>query len=156
MTANLPFSNFDQQSIEAAGFYSSIFQNFRAHSVALFAGEPLWDDVKTSSFSKWESQGFALMSEKASAVSAATASYFVYCETQEEVDKIWDELSVGGVQHRCGWLEDRFGVCWQIIPTIVEKLLADADPVKSQRVMDAMQSMRKLEIEALKIAHNGN
>jgi predicted 3-demethylubiquinone-9 3-methyltransferase (glyoxalase superfamily) len=80
-------------------------------------------------------------------------SLFVDCKTQEEVDELWEKLSEGGEQGPCGWLKDRFGLSWQIVPSILGELLGDPDPVKSQRVMQAMLQMRKIDIAGLKAAY---
>ena len=82
-------------------------------------------------------------------------SLFVNCETQEEVDELWEKLSVGGTIQQCGWLKDQFGVSWQIIPTLLGKLLSDPDPTKSKRVMEAMLQMKKIDSETLKKAYEG-
>ena len=80
-------------------------------------------------------------------------SLFVNCETQEEVDELWEKLSEGGEKGQCGWLKDKFGVSWQIIPTALGELLSDPDPVKSKRVMEAMLQMGKIDIASLRRAH---
>jgi predicted 3-demethylubiquinone-9 3-methyltransferase (glyoxalase superfamily) len=82
-------------------------------------------------------------------------SFFVSCQTQPEVDELWNRLSEGGEKQPCGWLKDKFGLSWQIIPAILGELLADKDPVKSQRVMRAMLQMSKIDIQALKKAYEG-
>jgi len=82
-------------------------------------------------------------------------SLFVKCETQEEIDEMWEKLSEGGRKDRCGWLTDKFGVSWQIVPPILGELLGDKDPAKAKRVMDAMLKMTKLDIALLKQAHQG-
>ena len=82
-------------------------------------------------------------------------SFFVNCETQEEVDELWEKLSAGGETMQCGWLKDKFGVSWQIIPKALGELLDDGDPQKSQRVMKAMMKMIKIDVEGLKRAHEG-
>jgi predicted 3-demethylubiquinone-9 3-methyltransferase (glyoxalase superfamily) len=79
-------------------------------------------------------------------------SFVVNCETQQEVDDLWEKLSAGGKQQACGWLQDKYGLSWQIVPTILGKLMQDKDPAKSQRVMKAMLQMQKLDIEGLKRA----
>ncbi|HEX9004641.1 MAG TPA: VOC family protein, partial [Blastocatellia bacterium] len=80
-------------------------------------------------------------------------SLFVNCETQEEVDELWEKLSAGGEKSRCGWLKDKYGLSWQIIPTILGKLLNDPDPARAQRVMGAMLQMSKLDIKTLQLAY---
>src|SRR5262249_58550057 len=82
-------------------------------------------------------------------------SFVVNCETQEEVDYFWKKLAEGGAESQCGWLKDKYGLSWQIVPTILSKLAQDKDPVKSQRVMKAMLQMKKLDIKALKQAYEG-
>ena len=79
----------------------------------------------------------------------------VNCETQEEVDYFWERLSEGGKKSRCGWLQDKFGLWWQVVPTLLAELMNDKDPEKSKRVMQAMLTMDKIEIEPLKRAHEG-
>jgi len=81
-------------------------------------------------------------------------SFFVNCETQEEVDELWDKLSAGGRKNRCGWLQDKFGLSWQIIPTALGKLMSDPDPEKSKRVMKAMLQMEKIDVNGLKQAYD--
>jgi predicted 3-demethylubiquinone-9 3-methyltransferase (glyoxalase superfamily) len=80
-------------------------------------------------------------------------SFVVNCESQQEVDDLWDKLSAGGREDPCGWLQDKFGVSWQIVPSVLVKLLSDPDPVKAQRVMAAMMKMKKIDIAALKRAY---
>ena len=82
-------------------------------------------------------------------------SFFVNCETQQDVDELWEKLSAGGEPGRCGWLKDKFGLSWQIVPTILGKYLGDKDPVRAQRVTQAMLQMNKLDIELLKKAYDG-
>ena len=81
-------------------------------------------------------------------------SFFVTCETQQEVDEYWEKLSAGGEQQRCGWLKDKFGVTWQIVPSVLDKLLQDKDAGKSKRVMQAMMQMNKLDFERLQNAYD--
>ena len=81
-------------------------------------------------------------------------SFFVTCETQEEVDEFWEKLSAGGEKQRCGWLKDKFGVTWQIVPSVLDKLLQDKDAGKSKRVMQAMMQMNKLDFERLQNAYD--
>ena len=82
-------------------------------------------------------------------------SFVVNCENQQEVDEFWEKLSAGGKKSQCGWLKDKFGLSWQVVPTILSKLMSDPDPAKSARVMNAMLKMQKLDIAALKRAYDG-
>ena len=82
-------------------------------------------------------------------------SFFIHCETQAEIDEFWEKLSAGGTQERCGWLKDKFGVSWQVVPSILGKLLQNPDPAKSKRVMAAMLQMNKLDIKGLQQAADG-
>ena len=86
--------------------------------------------------------------------STSSISFFVNCETQTEVDELWEKLSAGGEEGQCGWLKDKFGVSWQIVPTVLGELLGDKDPEKAQRVTHAMLQMKKLDIEVLKQAYH--
>jgi predicted 3-demethylubiquinone-9 3-methyltransferase (glyoxalase superfamily) len=81
-------------------------------------------------------------------------SFFVNCETQQEVDELWAKLSAGGREDRCGWLQDKYGLSWQIIPTILGKMLGDKDPAKAKRVMEAMLQMGKIDIKRLQQAYD--
>lgn len=135
---------------EAVQFYTSIFENSRI--------EDIFRDEKTKSIQYCSfvlnSQGFTLMEgpgEHPHTFTHAT-SLIVNCETQAEIDHFWSRLSEGGSTEQCGWLKDKFGVSWQIVPTILEELMATSDAEKSERVMKAMLQMKKMDIEKLKQA----
>jgi predicted 3-demethylubiquinone-9 3-methyltransferase (glyoxalase superfamily) len=137
-----PFLWFDGKAEEAARFYTSIFQNSEIESVS-----PM------SATFQLDGQRFIALNGGPQYTFTEAVSFFVRCETQQEIDYFWRELSAGGEEGRCGWLKDKFGVSWQIIPPILGELLGDEDEAKSQSVMQAMFKMSKLDIAALKRAH---
>ena len=134
-----PFLWFDGQAEEAAKFYVSIFKNSKLLSPTTF---------------RLDGQEFIAFNGGPHFTFTPAISLFVNCETQQEVDEFWEKLSEGGEEVRCGWLKDKFGVSWQIIPSILVKLLYDKDPEKSARVRNAMLQMTKIDIEGLKRAYN--
>jgi len=134
-----PFLWFDGQAEEAAKFYVSIFKNSKLLSPTTF---------------QLDGQEFIAFNGGPHFTFTPAISLFVNCETQQEVDELWEKLSEGGEKVRCGWLKDKFGVSWQIIPSILGKLLYDKDPEKSARVRNAMLQMTKIDIEGLKRAHS--
>ena len=134
-----PFLWFDNRAEEAAKFYVSIFKNSKLLSPTTF---------------QLDGQEFIAFNGGPHFTFTPAISLFVNCETQQEVDEFWEKLSEGGEQVRCGWLKDKFGVSWQIIPSILVKLLYDKDPEKSARVRNAMLQMTKIDIEGLKRAYN--
>jgi predicted 3-demethylubiquinone-9 3-methyltransferase (glyoxalase superfamily) len=148
-----PFLWFDGKAEEAMNFYVSIFKNARTGSVSRYgdAGPGPNGSVMSATFVLDGQEFFALNGGPAFTFTPAI-SFFVNCETQAEVDELWDKLSAGGSMQRCGWLQDKFGVSWQIVPSILGKLLQDKDAAKSTRVMKAMLQMDKLDIRALEQA----
>ena len=144
-----PFLWFDSQAEEAMNFYISIFKNEKVLSVSRANGK-----VMSVTF---ELEGQKLMGLNAGPQFKFTEaiSLFVDCETQEEVDELWEKLSEGGEKGRCGWLKDKYGLSWQIIPTALGKLMSDPDPEKSKAVFQAMLKMNKIVIEDLKRAYEG-
>lgn len=155
-----PFLWFDDQAEEAAGFYVSIFRDSRITGVhrysdeaAKAAGRPK-GSVMTVAF-QLDGQDFTALNGGPIFKFTEAVSLVVNCQTQEEVDHFWTELSAGGREVQCGWLKDRFGVSWQIVPTALIELLGDQDPTKSRRVMAAMLTMKKIDIESLRRAHAG-
>jgi predicted 3-demethylubiquinone-9 3-methyltransferase (glyoxalase superfamily) len=144
---------FDTQGEEAAEFYTSLFPNSRIVDVARYgeAGPRPEGTVMTVTF-ELDGQSFVALNGGPEFTFNEAISFQVGCETQAEVDEYWSRLSEGGEEGPCGWLKDRFGVSWQIIPRVLLELLGDPDREKSQRVMRAMLSMRKIEIDELEQA----
>jgi predicted 3-demethylubiquinone-9 3-methyltransferase (glyoxalase superfamily) len=144
---------FDTEGEEAARFYTSVFPNSRVVDVARYgaAGPRPEGTVMTVSF-ELDGQKFVALNGGPEFTFSEAISFQVLCETQDEVDRFWSTLSEDGEEGPCGWLKDRFGVSWQIVPTVLPELLGDPDPETSQRVMQAMLTMRKIEIDALERA----
>ena len=149
-----PFLWFDNNAEEAANFYVSIFNNSKIVSVARYgdAGPGPKGTVMTVAF-QLEGQEFVALNGGPLFKFNESISFVVNCETQEEVDEFWKKLSEGGERSRCGWLKDKYGLSWQVVPTILGEMLQDKDPKKSQRVMQAMLQMDKMDIAALKQAY---
>lgn len=149
-----PYLWFDAQAEEAINFYTSIFPDSRIIDVARYGpdGPAPEGSVMTATFELYGQQFYALNGGPQFAFSPAI-SFFVNCETQEEVDDLWQKLSDGGEIEMCGWLRDKYGVSWQIIPSVLGELLQDPDPVKAGRVMQAMLQMNKIDIAALRQAY---
>jgi len=149
-----PFLWFDGKAEEAANFYTSIFPNSKIVSM-MRSGEPGPGPKGSVMSATFELQGqeFIALNGGPMFTFSPAISFFVHCETQEEVDKFWEKLSEGGEKQRCGWLKDKFGVSWQIVPTVLGQLLQDKDAEKSKRVMNAMLLMDKLDIASLKRAN---
>ena|SRR3984893_4746778 len=149
-----PFLWFDGNAEEAMNFYTSIFKNSKIGSVARYgeAGPGPKGTVMTASF-QIEGQEFIVLNGGPQFKFTEAISFVVNCETQEEVDEFWKKLTKGGEESRCGWLKDKYGLSWQIVPTILSKLLQDKDPKKAKSVMQAMLKMNKIDIKALKQAH---
>ena len=145
---------FDNQAEEAAKLYVSLFKNSKIGSVSRYgdAGPGPKDSVMMVTF-ELDGQQFMALNGGPTFKFTPAISLFVNCETQQEVDELWDKLSEGGHKDRCGWLTDKYGLSWQIIPTALAKLMSDPDPEKSKRVMKAMLQMDKIEIAALERAH---
>ncbi|MBW7474731.1 VOC family protein [Paenibacillus oenotherae] len=146
-----PFLWFNDQAEEAMNFYTSIFKDSMIESISRQGqGGP----VMSGTF-ELAGQKFMALNGGPHFTFSPAVSFFVNCETQEEVDELWEKLSAGGEKQRCGWLKDQFGVSWQIIPKVLGELLGDKDAGKAQRVMQAMLQMDKLDIAALKQAYEG-
>jgi len=144
---------FDTEGEEAAELYTAVFPNSRIGHVARYgSGGPRPEGtVMTVSF-ELDGQKFVALNGGPQFTFDESISFQVSCETQEEVDAFWSKLSEGGEEGQCGWLKDRFGLSWQIIPTALPRLLGGPDAEKSQRVMQAMLKMKKIEIDALERA----
>lgn len=152
----VPYLWFDDKAEEAVNFYVSIFKNSKIDNISRYgeAGPGASGSVMVVEFELERQDFMALNGGEPSSGSAAIA-LFVNCETQLEVDALWDKLSEGGEILQCGWLKDKYGFSWNIVPTGLGELLGGADPVKSQRAMKAMLQMKKLDIDALRRAYEG-
>jgi len=155
-----PFLWFDNQAEEAANFYVSIFKNSKILSVSRYGEEAAKasgrsnGSVMTIAF-ELDGQQFTALNGGPAFKFTEAVSFVAHCETQEEVDHLWEALSQDGEESRCGWLKDKYGVSWQVVPDVLIKLLQDRDPAKSRRVMQAMLEMSKIDIGALLRAHAG-
>jgi predicted 3-demethylubiquinone-9 3-methyltransferase (glyoxalase superfamily) len=149
-----PFLTFNDQAEEAVNFYVSIFGNSKIVSISRYGeGGPGPKGSVMSATFLLEGQEFMALNGGPHFTFAEGFSLFVNCETQEEVDELWEKLSEGGEKGPCGWLKDKYGVSWQIIPTVLGQMLQDKDPRKSQNVMQAMLQMTKIDIETLRRAY---
>jgi predicted 3-demethylubiquinone-9 3-methyltransferase (glyoxalase superfamily) len=148
-----PFLWFDHQAEEAAGFYTSIFPNSKIVKVVHLKNAGPSGSALTVEF-QLEGQTFIALNGGPHFKFNEAVSFVVHCQTQEEVDSYWEKLSAGGSDFHCGWFKDKFGLWWQIVPTVLPELLSDPDPEKSQRVMNALLTMKKLDIRALKQAYD--
>ncbi len=151
-----PFLWFDSNAEEAMNFYVSIFKNSKVLKVTRYgeAGPGPKGTVMSATFQLKGQDFFALNGGPLFSFTPAI-SFFVNCETQQEVDELWEKLSEGGQKERCGWLKDKYGLSWQIIPSALGEMLGDKDPAKASRVMHAMLQMNKIDIKGLKQAYDG-
>jgi predicted 3-demethylubiquinone-9 3-methyltransferase (glyoxalase superfamily) len=156
-----PFLWFENEAEEAAKFYTSIFKKSKIGNVACYnkasekaAGRPA-GSVMTVDF-QLEGQDFVALNGGPVFKFTEAISFVVNCDTQAELDYYWTKLSAGGKDVQCGWLKDKFGVSWQVVPTILSELLSSKDSAKSQRVMEALLKMVKLDINKLKHAAEGS
>jgi predicted 3-demethylubiquinone-9 3-methyltransferase (glyoxalase superfamily) len=149
-----PFLWFDGKAEEAMNFYVSIFKNSKVDKVTRCGeGGPGPKGTVMSATFQLDRQEFMALNGGPLFKFSPAISFFVNCQTQAEVDELWEKLSAGGQIQRCGWLTDKYGVSWQIIPSVLGELLHDKDPVKSKNVMQAMLQMEKIDIQRLKDAH---
>ena len=150
-----PFLWFDGKAEEAMTFYVSVFRNSKVVNVTRYgAGGPGPAGTVMSATFQLDGQTFMALNGGPQFTFTPAISFFVNCETQHEVDELWDTLSQGGTTERCGWLKDRYGLSWQIIPSILGRLLGDKDPAKSRRVMQAMLQMTRIDIQGLQQAYD--
>ena len=151
-----PFLWFDSQAEEAMHLYVSIFRNSKVVGIARYgdAGPGPKGSVMTASF-ELDGQRFTALNGGPQFKFTEAISFLVDCADQAEVDELWDRLSEGGEKGPCGWLKDKFGVSWQIIPSVLMQLINDPDPDKSRRVMEAMLQMSKIDVAKLEKAHAG-
>ena len=149
-----PFLWFDNNAEEAINFYVSIFKNSKIVSMTRYgeAGPGPKGTVMAATFQLDGQEFFALNGGPQFTFSPAI-SLFVKCETQQEIDELWEKLSAGGAKNRCGWLQDKYGLSWQIIPPVLGEMLSDKDPRKSLSVMKAMLQMDKIDIKRLEQAY---
>lgn len=150
-----PFLWFDDNAEEAVNFYTSIFKNSRIKSVTRYgdAGPGPKGSVMTVEF-QLEGRAFVALNGGPEYQFTPAISFFVDCETQQEVDELWEKLTAGGGEEvACGWLRDRYGVSWQIIPRVLMELMQDKDPEKARRVTEAMLQMKKIDIRTLQEAY---
>ena len=150
-----PFLWFDGKAEEAMNFYVSVFKNSRVVSVTRYgeAGPGPKGTVMSATF-ELEGQQFYALNGGPQFTFTPAISLFVNCETQQEVDELWEKLSEGGETQRCGWLHDKFGLSWQVIPSILGRMLGDKNAERAQRVMKAMLQMDKIDISRLQQAYD--
>lgn len=151
-----PFLWFDGKADEATNFYISIFENSKVLNIMRYGkGGPAPEGSVMSVAFQLEGQEFYALNGGPEYTFTPAISFFVKCQTQEEIDGLWEKLSEGGEEQGPGWVKDKYGLSWQIVPTVLEELMNDPDPEKSQRVMQTMMQMNKLDIKKLKQAYNG-
>ena len=149
-----PFLWFNANAEEAVNFYTSVFKNSKVVSVSRYGeGSPGTKGTFMTGTIQLEGQDFMVLNGGPAFSFTPAVSFFVDCKTQEEGDYLWSRRMEGGKPEQCGWLKDKFGVSWQIVPSVLGELLGDADVAKSQRVMEAMLKMVKLDIAGLKRAY---
>jgi predicted 3-demethylubiquinone-9 3-methyltransferase (glyoxalase superfamily) len=151
-----PFLWFDQQAEEAAQLYTSIFKNSKIQAVTRYgeAGPGPQGSVMTVAF-ELDGQPFTALNGGPAHKFNEAVSFVVHCDTQQEVDEIWAQLTAGGQEIACGWLKDKYGLAWQIVPKAFLEMIQDPDPQRKDRVMKAMFQMKKLDIAALEAAARG-
>ena len=156
MQKTTPFLWYDGKAEEAARFYTSVFPSSKIKATTRYgdAGPGPRGSVMTVVF-ELDGQEFIALNGGPNFKFTEAVSFVVNCKNQEEVDRYWEKLSEGGEKIECGWLRDKYGLCWQITPTVLGEMLQDKDPEKKERVMKAMLQMKKLEIEPLKKAYEG-
>jgi len=156
-----PFLWFDDKAEEAVNFYTSIFKNLKVLGTTRYGEEAAKaarrpkGSVMTVVF-EIEGQEFIALNGGPLFTFSPAISFVVNCKTQKEVDELWEKLSQGGEKSQCDWLKDKYGVSWQIVPTVLGEMLQDKDPEKSRRVMEAILKMDKIDIESLKQAYARN
>ena len=149
-----PFLWFDDKAEEAMNFYVSIFKNSKILSIRRFGdGAPGQKGKVMTGIFELDGQRFMALDGGPHFKFTEALSLFIDCQTQDEVDELWEKLSEGGEKSQCGWIKDKYGVSWQIVPAALGEMVSDADPVKVKRVIDAMLQMHKLDIATLKCAY---
>jgi predicted 3-demethylubiquinone-9 3-methyltransferase (glyoxalase superfamily) len=145
-----PFLWFDSQAEEAATFYTSVFPNSRITAVTRYgeSGPGPAGSAMTVAF-ELDGQPFTALNGGPHFKFTEAVSFVVHCETQQEVDELWEKLSAGGQEVQCGWLKDKYGLSWQIVPTVLIEMMKDQDAARKERVVKALMQMKKLEIAGL-------
>jgi predicted 3-demethylubiquinone-9 3-methyltransferase (glyoxalase superfamily) len=151
---------FDHQAEEAAAFYVSLFKNARVGDVARFSEEGAAVSGKPAGSTSWvyfelEGQRFLALNGGPLFTFSPAISFIIDCETQEEVDRLWEALGAGGEFQPCGWVRDRFGVTWQVVPAVLDLMLGDAEPKRRARVEKVLYEMTKIDIAAIEAARRG-
>ena len=153
-----PFLWFDDKAEEAANYYVSVFRNSKIRSVARYgeagakvSGRPE-GTVMTVAF-ELDGQEFIALNGGPQFKFSEAISFVVKCETQREIDELWEKLSRGGEEVECGWLKDRYGLSWQVVPAVLGEMMSDPDPARSQRVMEALVKMKKRDLAELENAY---
>ena len=156
MTGITPFLWFDNQAEEAANYYVSIFPNSKITKATRYgdAGPGPKGTIMTIAF-ELNGRNFTAINGGPSFKLTPAFSLVVHCENQDEVDRYWEKLSAEPAAEQCGWVKDKFGLSWQIVPNALLEMIADKDPEKSKRVMQVMMQMKKIDIEELKRAYAG-
>jgi len=151
-----PFLWFDGQAEEAVNFYVSLFDEAQVFSIVRYESGPMQGKVLTAVF-QLRGQTFMALDGGPQYQFTEAVSFFVSCDSQKEVDHLWNALSEGGDEsaQQCGWLKDKYGLSWQIIPDALPQLMSDPDPERAQRVMQAMLKMKKIDVAGLMQAHGG-
>jgi predicted 3-demethylubiquinone-9 3-methyltransferase (glyoxalase superfamily) len=151
----IPFLWFDDQAEEAVRLYTSLVKNSKINSISRYQKDTPGPEGKVMTVSfQLDGQEFTALNGGPIFKFTEAISFLINCDSQAEVDELWKKLSAGGEKGQCGWLKDKFGLSWQIVPTALGELLSGPDPEASQRVMQAMLKMKKLEIGLLKQAYS--
>jgi predicted 3-demethylubiquinone-9 3-methyltransferase (glyoxalase superfamily) len=150
-----PFLWFDDQAEEAVNFYISVFKNSKIGDVRRYGDDVPGPKGKVMTISfELDGQEFMALNGGPQFKFTEAISFFVNCENQEEIDRLWYTLSEGGEESMCGWLKDKYGLSWQIVPSILDKLMSDPNPAKANAATQAMLKMQKLDIQALQDAYD--
>ena len=154
-----PFLWFDDKAEEAVKFYVLIFKNSRIGSIARYGEEAAKASGRPKGTAmivtfQLEGQEFIALNGGPIFKFTEAVSFLVNCETQEEVDELWEKLSEGGKEGQCGWLKDKYGLSWQVVPSVLGEMMQDKDPEKSSRVMKAVLQMKKIDIRTLQQAYD--
>ncbi|HMK53926.1 MAG TPA: VOC family protein [Methanobacteriaceae archaeon] len=149
-----PFLWFDHQAEEAANFYISVFKNSQVLGITRYGADSPGPEGKVMTVKfEIEGQEFVALNGGPQYTFTPAVSFVVNCQTQEEIDEYWEKLSEGGEEQGPGWIKDKYGVSWQVVPIVLSEMISEGDPLKSQKVMGAMLQMNKIDIKTLKKAY---